>query len=121
MLNGLKIAPARVGWIGPLSLSLILKTFLAFQDTVVNSDGVVYLEAARMIAEGHFSQSLVLYPMPAYPLLIAVVHMVVPDWMLAAKLLSLFAAAAVTIPIYWLTAFLFDRLPGQSLGRTVSP
>jgi 4-amino-4-deoxy-L-arabinose transferase-like glycosyltransferase len=109
MLNGLKIAPARVGWIGPLSLSLILKTFLAFQDTVVNSDGVVYLEAARMIAEGHFSQSLVLYPMPAYPLLIAVVHMVVPDWMLAAKLLSLFAAAAVTIPIYWLTAFLFDR------------
>jgi 4-amino-4-deoxy-L-arabinose transferase-like glycosyltransferase len=109
MPYGLKIAPARLGWIGPLVLSLMLKAFLVFQDVVINSDGVTYLQAARMIAEGHFSQSLLLYPMPAYPLLIAAVHALVPDYILAAKLINLFAAAFITIPIYWLTALLFDR------------
>lgn len=99
----------QAGWIWPLLVSFILKGFLSFQDGVVNSDGVTYLEAARMIAEGHFSQSLLIYPMPAYPLLIGAVHMIIPNWLLAAKLISLFASAAVTIPIYALTCLWFDR------------
>jgi 4-amino-4-deoxy-L-arabinose transferase-like glycosyltransferase len=109
MRHPMKIAPERMGWIVPLLLSLFLKTFLSVQDVVINSDGVSYLEAARMIAEGRFSQSLLIYPMPAYPLLVALVHTVVPHWILAAKMISLVAAAAVTIPIYGLTALLFDR------------
>jgi 4-amino-4-deoxy-L-arabinose transferase-like glycosyltransferase len=99
----------RTGWVGPLAVSFLLKLFLFFQDAVINSDGVLYLKAAQMIAEGHFHQSLLLYPMPAYPLLIALVHSVLPDWILSAKLISLCAAAAVTMPVYWLTAAIFDR------------
>ena len=105
----MKWASSPHGWVWPLAVSLILKAFLAFQDVVLNSDGVVYLEAARMIADGHLSQSLLLYPMPAYPLLIAAVHALVPDWILAAKCISVVAAAATTIPIYGLTALFFDR------------
>jgi len=105
----LKGQSSHLGWIVPLAVSLLLKGFLAFQDVVLNADGVVYLEAARMIAEGHVSKSLLLYPMPAYPLLIATVHFLVPDWMLAAKLISIAAAAAITLPVYWLTQLLFNR------------
>lgn len=108
MHHFLKISPNRIGWIGPLALSFLLKLFLSFQDIVINSDGVAYLQAAQMIADGHLGQSLLVYPMPAYPLLIAVVHTIVPNWILAAKFINLFAAAAVTIPIYWLTVLLFD-------------
>jgi len=109
MNHFLKIVLDRIGWTGPLAFSFLLKLYLSFQDLVINSDGVGYLQAAQMIAEGHLAQSLLIYPMPAYPLLIAVVHTVVPDWILAAKLISLCAAAAVTIPVYFLTAVLFDR------------
>jgi len=109
MAYDLRNASARFTWFLPLAVSLLLKAFLGFQDAVVNSDGVVYMEAARMIAEGQISQSLLLYPMPAYPLLIAVVHFLVPDWIWAAKLISSMAAALITIPVYALTALLFDR------------
>jgi Dolichyl-phosphate-mannose-protein mannosyltransferase len=101
--------PDRIGWAGPLVVSFLLKFFLCFQDAVINSDGVLYLKAAQMIAEGHFHQSLLLYPMPAYPLLIALVHCVLPDWILSAKLISLCTAAAITIPVYWLSAVFFNR------------
>jgi hypothetical protein len=104
-----KKSPNHIGWIGPLAFSFLLKLYLSFQDIVINSDGVAYLQAAQMIADGHLGKSLLVYPMPAYPLLIAVVHTIVPNWILAAKFINLFAAAAVTIPIYWLTALLFDR------------
>lgn len=120
MHHFLKIAPNRIGWIGPLALSFLLKLFLSFQDLVINSDGVGYLQAAQMIAEGHFAQSLHIYPMPAYPLLIAVVHTVVPDWILAAKFIGLSAAAAVTIPVYLLTAVLFDRKAAFYAGMAVA-
>ena len=105
----MKWQSSRLGWILPLAISLLLKAILSIQDVVINSDGVVYLEAARLITEGYFSQSLRLYPMPAYPLLIAAVHLLIPDWILAAKLINWIAAAAITLPIYWLTRLLFDQ------------
>ena len=105
-----KSLPSWVGWILPLAISFLLKLFLFFTDAVINSDGVLYLQAAQMIAEGRLIQSLSLYPMPAYPILIALVHTVVPDWILAAKLLSLVTAATITVPIYFLTALLFAML-----------
>lgn len=104
-----KSLPNWIGWILPLAISFLLKLFLFFTDAVINSDGVLYLQAAQMIAEGRLIQSLSLYPMPAYPILIALVHTVVPDWILAAKLISLVTAATITVPIYFLTALLFDR------------
>ena len=109
MAYDLRNASARFAWFVPLAVSLLLKAFLGFQDAVVNSDGIVYMEAARLIAEGQISQSLLLYPMPAFPMLIAVVHFLVPDWIWAAKLISSVAAALITIPVYALTALLFDR------------
>lgn len=104
-----KSLPKGIDWTGPLVLSFLLKLFLSYQDAVINSDGVLYLQAAQMIAEGRFAHSLLLYPMPAYPFLIAVVHTVVPDWILAAKFIGLITAAAVTVPVYFLTRILFDR------------
>ena len=104
-----KSLPNWFGWILPLAISFLLKSFLSFTDAVINSDGVLYLQAAQMFAEGRLIQSLSLYPMPASPFLIAVVHTVVPDWILAAKLISLSTAATITVPIYFLTALLFDR------------
>ncbi|MBW2344631.1 MAG: glycosyltransferase family 39 protein [Deltaproteobacteria bacterium] len=50
-----------------------------------------------------------LHPMPAYPFLIAIVHFIIPNWVAAAKVISISTSILVLIPLYLLAKDLFDR------------
>ncbi|WP_320055534.1 hypothetical protein [Desulfuromonas thiophila] len=91
-----------------LLLSLLLKLLLLWSDPVVNRDAAVYVAAARHYAQGQFDAGLAQYPMPLYPLLLAAVHGLVPDWIRAGQLLSSLALVLCLLPLYSLGCRLFS-------------
>lgn len=106
-----KLADSRHGLLLVLSFSVILKglLFILKIDTVINTDGVYYISAAKQFAAWHVSEGLAIYPMPLYPFLIALVHFFVPDWVIAARLISYICLVFMLIPLYMLARDLFDR------------
>jgi 4-amino-4-deoxy-L-arabinose transferase-like glycosyltransferase len=90
-------------------ISLVFKTILAAIDGVINPDGVLYIAAAQQFAIGNFSEALKLYPMPAFPLMITMVQMVIPDWVAAARVITITAMVLASIPLYGITARLFNQ------------
>jgi 4-amino-4-deoxy-L-arabinose transferase-like glycosyltransferase len=92
-----------------LLLSAILKAILALFIGVINHDGVLYITAAQKLAGGAFKEALAIYGIPFYPLLIALVHYVVPNWVAAARLVSIVASTFTIIPLYLLTKEMFSR------------
>ncbi len=75
----------------------------------LNFDGEIYIAAARKYAEGMYREGLAIYPMPLYPYLIALVHRIIPNWILAGRLISYFSMTLTVIPLYLLSKDLFDR------------
>lgn len=92
-----------------LVISLLLKVGLVAIGKVINPDGALYIAAAQQYAVGNFSEALRLYPMPAFPLLIAMVHMVIPDWVAAARVITITAMVLSSVPVYAITARFFSR------------
>jgi hypothetical protein len=92
-----------------LLLSAILKAFLALFIGVINHDGVLYITAAQKLATGSFKEALNIYGMPLYPLLIVLTHYVIPNWIAAARFVSLAASIFTIIPLYFLTREIFHR------------
>jgi len=89
-------------------LSLLLKIALILHSDVVNSDGALYLAAAKKYAQGLFSEGLAYYPMPFYPMLLAAMHFIIPDWILAGQLLTIISLVLVLWPLFALTQRLFN-------------
>jgi hypothetical protein len=106
-----KLAESKYSLVLILLLSAALKVSLLLvrSDAVINNDGVRYIEAARLFARGEFAQGVAAYPMPLYPLVILLAQAVVPNWVLAARLVSLVSLVLVLIPLHLLTRDLFDR------------
>jgi 4-amino-4-deoxy-L-arabinose transferase-like glycosyltransferase len=92
-----------------LFLSVILKVFLALFIGVINHDGVLYITSAQKLATGSFKEALNIYEMPLYPLLITLTHYVIPNWIAAARVVSIFSAVLTIIPLYLLTKDIFHR------------
>lgn len=93
----------------PLAVSLCVKLILLWilHQSSVNMDGTLYINAAQHFAAGNMAQGLALYPMPAYPLLLALTHTLIPDWLCAAYMISITSMVLATIPLYHLTKNLF--------------
>ncbi|MBA2880800.1 4-amino-4-deoxy-L-arabinose transferase-like glycosyltransferase [Desulfosalsimonas propionicica] len=93
-----------------LALAAFIKILLLclFQKPI-NADGTLYISIAKHFADGRFSDGMALYPMPFYPALIALVHFIIPNWDLAARLLSIFFMTFAIVPLYFLTRDLFNR------------
>ncbi len=91
-------------------ISLLVKIFLLIQSPVVNRDAVVYISAAQQYAAGLYAEGSQHYGMPLYPLLLAAIRFLIPDWILAGQLLSLFPLVICLLPVYLLTMRLFDRV-----------
>lgn len=106
-----------------IALSILLKGLLLLYAPVVNPDATTYIAAAQKHSEGLFAEGIHHYRMPFYPLLLAVVHFVVPDWILAGQLLSALPLVLSLIPLYILTLRLFDKKSAlaASLLFTVLP
>ena len=111
------------GFIFTLCISAALKTIVALFNKPFNSDGVLYISAAQYFATGHFKEGLDLFPMPLYSLIITAVHFIVPNWEVAAKLISITSMVLATIPLYLLTTELFNRKAAfwACLAFAVSP
>ena len=92
-----------------ISATLKLLIFWALSDTPINRDGVLYISAAQQFAEGNFKEGLALYPMPLYPALIAIVHLIIPNWVMAARLISYTSLVLLVIPLYFVINHLFGR------------
>ena len=90
-----------------VGLSFIVKLCLALFAKEINNDGVLYITAAQEFAAGNFKEGLLLYRMPFYPLLIAITHYIVHDWILAARGVSLLTSILSVIPLYLLTRDFF--------------
>ena len=75
----------------------------------LNFDGEIYISAAFRYAMGMNNEGLAIYPMPLYPYLISLMHRVIPDWVLAARLISYFSMTLAVIPLYRLSTDLFNR------------
>lgn len=90
-------------------LSLLLKVALLLQGKVINPDAVIYIAAAKKHAHGLFNEGLHYYRMPFYPLLLALTHVVIPDWILAGQLLTIIPLVLALWPLYTLTQRLFNR------------
>jgi hypothetical protein len=93
-----------------LCLSAILKVSIAlFTEAAINPDGVLYITAAQELSAGHLKEALDTHRMLFYPSLIALTHYLIPNWIAAARLISLFTSVLILIPLYHLTKDLFDR------------
>jgi 4-amino-4-deoxy-L-arabinose transferase-like glycosyltransferase len=92
-----------------LLLSAALKISISLFIKVINYDGVFYITAAIKLAEGTFKEALTIYGMPLYPLLIALTHHVIPNWIAAARVISIISSILTVIPLYLLTREIFHR------------
>ncbi|MBL0712759.1 MAG: glycosyltransferase family 39 protein, partial [Desulfosarcina sp.] len=105
----LRIPDNRMALGGVVLLSLSVKLTLLFLDKAINTDGILYISAAKLFESGRYGEGWALFPMPAYPFLLYLVHTVIPDWIGAARFISIFAYTAAILPLYALTRTLFDR------------
>lgn len=90
-------------------ISLSIKILLLISESTVNADGLLYISAAQEFAAGHFGKWLTTFPMPFYPMLIGITHFFIPDWLIAARALSIIFMVIAVVPLYWLTEELFSR------------
>jgi 4-amino-4-deoxy-L-arabinose transferase-like glycosyltransferase len=97
------------GLVFVLCLSLTIKIILALFTKVISADGVLYITAAQQYAAGGFRAGLAIYPMPAYSLLILLVHFLIRDWIIAALTVNIVMSVSILIPLYLLTKNLFDQ------------
>lgn len=104
-----KWAESKNGLIYIICISAMLKAFLLTSDSLVNNDGLLYIAAAQEFAAGHFKEWLTAFPMPFYPMLIGIVHFLIPDWVAAARVLSITFIVFALVPLYWLSEEIFDR------------
>jgi hypothetical protein len=106
-----RLLETKQGLIFVLILATILNASLLLftRNAGINNDGKLYIAAAKQLAMGHFAEALAIYPMPSYSALISYVHSVIPDWILAARLISVICWILVLAPVYLLTTDLFDR------------
>jgi dolichyl-phosphate-mannose-protein mannosyltransferase len=93
-----------------LGLSVIIKVLvlIALSGKAINNDGLLYISAAQQFASGNFKEGLALYPMPLYSFLITIIHVIISDWVLAARLISLVSLVLTIIPLYLISKILFN-------------
>ena len=91
------------------SASLMGALFIVRWNADLNFDGEIYIAAARKYAAGMYREGLVIYPMPLYPYLISLMHKIMPNWVLAGRLISYFSMTLTVIPLFLLSKDLFNR------------
>ena len=109
MINSVLKTETRRDLVILLLLSVVLKISISLFTQVINHDGVLYITAAQKLAAGDLKEALSIYRMPLYPLLIALTHYVIPNWIAAARVISIFSSVLTIIPLYLLTKEIFYR------------
>lgn len=79
---------------------LVVRLLLWSTQSLVSVDGTTYIRMARELAGGPSLETVHSW---GYPVLILIAHLVVPDWVLAARVVALVSGVAL-IPLTWLVA-----------------
>jgi 4-amino-4-deoxy-L-arabinose transferase-like glycosyltransferase len=95
----------------PILVTVLLKLIIlmTLYDSPVNNDATVYINSARQYLMGNFTEGIIIYPQPAYPLLLVLIHFVIPDWIFSGYFISIVSMILATIPLYYLTKTMFDK------------
>ncbi len=94
-----------------LAAGLVVRIVALTQLTVVNPDGILYINQAKAIAAGQWSM-LTHCQLPyisLYPFIISWYHAIIPDWLLSAQLVSLTFGMALLLVLYRLCRCFFDQ------------
>jgi len=90
-----------------LLLKLVFMVMLA--DKPPNVDGLLYLRAAEVMMDEGPAAARQIYPMPAYPFMLGLVHAIVPDWVWSARVIAMLSLVGATWVLYRLAADMFGR------------
>jgi len=86
-----------------------IRIYLSLTSYCISGDGAAYIGMAREFAAGRWREPLGAVFSPLYPLLMAGMHHVVPDWELAGNLVSAVAGTGAIMSVYLLTREVFGR------------
>lgn len=90
-------------------VALAIRLYLSLTSFCISGDGVAYLAMAQGFAGGDAAAVLRSVFSPLYPLMVAGMHWVVPDWELAGNLVSALMGTAAVVTIYAMTREVFAR------------
>ena len=104
-----------------LVLITLLTRILAFlQPQIITTDGVLYVQIAKLFSEGNYAEIL---RFDLYPLILFLVHKIIGEWELSGQLISLTLSTLTIIPVFllgkslygekvgWLSALFYIALP----------
>lgn len=81
-----------------------------FSSLLFNSDGIVYLQQAKALYLGDFSQYTACYPYPnLFTVMIVPFYWLTGHWVVAGKTVSFLFGTAMLIPLYFVFRYFFDR------------
>jgi hypothetical protein len=85
-------------------LGFVIRSFASWHTYIVNPDGALYIHQAKAIYYGQWDQlsSCGLKFISNYPLFVAGVYVILHDWIISAKAVSLIFGSITLIPVYLL-------------------
>jgi hypothetical protein len=90
---------------------LAIRIYLSLTSYCISGDGPAYIGMAREFAAGDWRTPLGAVFSPLYPLLLAGMHLVVPDWEIAGNLVSALAGTGAIASVYLLMGEIFASPP----------
>lgn len=90
-------------------IALVIRLYLTFTSFCITSDGMEYLRMARDFAAGEPARAFGSVFSPLYPWLISIAGRLIPNYELAADLISALLGTLSVPVIYWLTREVFER------------
>src|SRR5579863_484923 len=100
------------GWRGIAAIGfcgLAIRLYLSLTNFCISGDGAAYLGLAGDFARGEWKKPLGAIFSPLYPLLVAGLHRLVPDWELAGNLVSAIMGTGAIVSVYLMTRAAFAR------------
>jgi hypothetical protein len=90
---------------------LAIRIYLSLTSYCIAGDGPAYIGMAREFAAGDWRTPLGAVFSPLYPLLLAGMHLVIPDWEIAGNLVSTIAGTGAIASVYLLMGEVFASPP----------
>ncbi len=90
-------------------LASVVRLVVSNLTFIISRDGTRFITMAYYIKSSNWQAFVNEQYHPLYPCLIFIAHKFIPDWILAAKTVSVVMGALCVIPLYYLALWLFNR------------
>ena len=99
-----------------LLVSFVVKLAFILSSEIINPDGVVYLNSANELLQGHVANALSYDRNLVFTGILGLFSLIIPNGFMAGKVMSCFFLLLATIPIYFITRELFGRKAAIAAG-----